>query len=269
MRPVPRLRQCSSPGTPNAAALRRMRAARSARRSIAIARIAGSASSHSIATEPEPAPMSHKQFAAARRKRRQRHRANFALGDLAVVLEQIVGRPGVRARTRASGASVTSIATILSASDRAELKSRGRRGADALARTAERFEHGQARRAETGFRSGASPARPAPSPSEVSARISEAGCKCGRTRSSMRPCSDSNIAPLQRPAEPGRGQAEGRRRRHDEPSHAHRCAAPAPRRRRSGTDRPRRARRPAGRDGAKLLRARRRTGSAKAAPRRE
>ena len=57
-RPALRLRTISEPGTPNAAALRRMRAARSARRSIAIARIAGSASIHSIATEPEPAPMS-------------------------------------------------------------------------------------------------------------------------------------------------------------------------------------------------------------------
>ena len=61
---------------------------------MAMARIGGSASIHSIATEPEPAPMSHKQFATPRRERRQRHRADFALGDLAVVLEQIIGEAG-------------------------------------------------------------------------------------------------------------------------------------------------------------------------------
>ena len=44
------------------------------------------------------------QFAAARRQRRQCHRADLALGDLAVVLEQRVGQPGASGMTRASGA---------------------------------------------------------------------------------------------------------------------------------------------------------------------
>ena len=41
------------------------------------------------------------------------------------------------------------------------------------------------------------------------------GWKCGRTRSSARPCSDISDGVRQRPAEPRRGQAERRRRRHD------------------------------------------------------
>ena len=53
----------------------------------------------------------------------------------------------------------------------------------------------------------------------------------------------------QRPAEPRRGEAEGRRRRHHDHLARIDRAAPAPRRRRSGTDRRTPARRPGGRDG--------------------
>ena len=58
-------------------------------------------------------------------------------------------RPGVRAMTRAPGAASTSIATVLSGIDSAEIEPRCRRDADALARPAERFEHRQPRGAET------------------------------------------------------------------------------------------------------------------------
>ena len=88
----------SRPGTPKAAALRRMRAARSPRFSMAMARISGSASIHSIATEPAPAPMSHSSSPRRGASDDKRHRADLALGDLAVMLEQIVGQSRAFAR---------------------------------------------------------------------------------------------------------------------------------------------------------------------------
>ena len=84
----------SSPGTPKAAALRRMRAARSARCSIgdgAHGRIGQHPLDRDRAGAGADVPQ---QFAAPRRERRQRHRAHLALGDLAVMLEQIVGEAG-------------------------------------------------------------------------------------------------------------------------------------------------------------------------------
>ena len=61
---------------------------------MAMARSDGSASIHSIATEPEPAPMSHSNSPRRGASDEMRHRADFALGDLAVVLEQGVGEAG-------------------------------------------------------------------------------------------------------------------------------------------------------------------------------
>ena len=84
-----------------------------------------------------------------------------------------------------------------------------------------------------------------PSPSEVSASTRAPGCRCGRTRSRVRPCSETQRRLRQRPAEPRGGQAERGRRRHHQRFPAVRSGAPAPRRPRSGTDRRRRARRPA------------------------
>ena len=86
-------RSCAA--SPKASALARMLAARSSRASIAID--VPPASAHSIEIEPEPAPMSHSRLARPRRQRRQRQRADRPLGDLAVVLEEIVGKAG-RAR---------------------------------------------------------------------------------------------------------------------------------------------------------------------------
>ena len=77
-------------------------AARCARRaracaSIATARSEASASIHSIATDPAPAPMSHSSSPRRGASADSVERAHLALGDLAVVLEQIVGKPA-RAR---------------------------------------------------------------------------------------------------------------------------------------------------------------------------
>ena len=135
------------------------------------------------------------QLVAARRQRRQRHRADFALGDLAVMLEQHVGKPAARASTRASGAASTSSATTLSASTSPRSKSAARMAADALARAAKRFQHRELRVAEADCRPKASPTLRAPSPSEVSARMRAPGCRCGRIRSSGRPCSESKRYP--------------------------------------------------------------------------
>ena len=151
-----------APARRSAAALRRMRAARSARASIAIARIDGIGQHPFDRDRARAGADVPEQFAAARRQRRQRHRADLALGDLAVMLEQIVGEPGARAMTRASGAASTSIATVLSAIDVAEVESLGGRRADPLARPAERFQHGHARGAEARSPRAAAPMPPAP-----------------------------------------------------------------------------------------------------------
>ncbi len=49
---------------------------------------------HSIADRARAGADIPQQFAGARRQRRQRHRADLALGELAVMLEQGVGQPG-------------------------------------------------------------------------------------------------------------------------------------------------------------------------------
>ena len=60
----------------------------------------GSASIHSMATEPDPEPTSHSNSPRRGDECGQRHRADLALGDLPVVLEPFVGQPG-RARQNA------------------------------------------------------------------------------------------------------------------------------------------------------------------------
>ena len=120
------LRRPPGPGTPKAAALRRMRAARSG------SRLDGDGAHRGIGQHPFDGDRARagadvpQQFAAPRRKRRQRHRADLALGDLAVMLEQM-RRPGRRASamTRAPGAASTSIATMLSGSTSARSKACG------------------------------------------------------------------------------------------------------------------------------------------------
>ena len=55
-----------------------------------------------------------------------------------------------------------------------------------------------------------------PSPSEVSARMRAPGCKCGRTRSSVRPCSDSSTVCGSDQPSRAAARLKGRRRRHDD-----------------------------------------------------
>jgi hypothetical protein len=126
--------------------LRRTRAARSPRASIATARIDGSASIHSIATDPAPAPTSQAIRPAAG-QRRQCDGADLALGDLAVVLEQLVGRPA-GASTRAPG-GLDLDRDGAERADVAEVEAAGCRHAQTFARTSQRFEHGHARGAES------------------------------------------------------------------------------------------------------------------------
>ena len=60
------------------------------------------ARSHSIAIEPQPAPMSHNVSPGSGASARQGRGADLALGQLAVMLEGVVGQPGEpRQRARA------------------------------------------------------------------------------------------------------------------------------------------------------------------------
>jgi len=68
-----------------------MRLARSARDSIAIARFAGWQSSHSIATDPEPAPTSHKSSPRLGASDESANGANLPLGQLAIGFEPGIG----------------------------------------------------------------------------------------------------------------------------------------------------------------------------------
>ncbi len=64
----------------------------------------GTARSHSMAMEPEPAPTSHSTCARQRRQCGDGRGADLALGELAVVLESASGRPGTRGSSRAAAA---------------------------------------------------------------------------------------------------------------------------------------------------------------------
>ena len=161
------------------------------------------------AIEPAPAPMSHSSSPRRGASARQRHGAHLALGDLAVVLEQIVGQAR---RARQERARRPSAATSMR--DRVERVDIGRcrmpprvalrmrsRGPPIASSTVSR------ERAEAASRPGARRAAAGASPSQVSARTRAPGCRCGRTRSSARPCSDSERGVLQAPsrAAPRRG----------------------------------------------------------------
>ena len=85
------LRRLRAPGTPNAAALRRMRAGAIG------ARLDRHRAHRGMGEQPLDGDRARacadvpQQLAPERRQRGQRHRADLALGDLAVMLEQIVG----------------------------------------------------------------------------------------------------------------------------------------------------------------------------------
>ena len=194
----------SSPGTPNAAALRRMREARSLRASIAMARSEGSASIHSIATEPAPAPTS--QSSSPRR-------GESAASVIARISRLLIcpscsksasGSPGARASTRAPGEASTSMATALSGPTSPRSKP-----AAVVARTRSRgppSASSTVKRELPKPTSLSSRARAAgPSPSEVSASTRAPGCRCGRMRSSERACSESWV--VSGSAQPSRAAA--------------------------------------------------------------
>ena len=167
-----------------------MRATRPLRASIAIARIEGSASIHSIATEPAPAPTSHSNSP---------RRGESAASVIARISRFVIwpscsnsssDRPDVRASTRASAKASTSIATMLSGPTSPRSKP--------AAVVARRRSRGPPSASSTVMREVPKPVSASrrasaagPSPSEVSASTRAPGCRCGRTRSSARPWSES------------------------------------------------------------------------------
>ena len=184
----------SRSGTPRAAALRAMRSARSARASMAIARL------RAMAQHPFDRRPSRRRRRRPRATRRRRGASEesvtariSALGDLAVMLEQPSSRPGgerhdARVRARPS----TSIATRLSGVDRRPDRTRPPVAARiALARAAQRFEHGEPRRAEAAFASAARRAR-------AGRRAVPGQRQDARARLQMRTRSRSSAAAVQR-----------------------------------------------------------------------
>ena len=197
----------ASPRAPRARCPRRSRGRHAERRGVAAdargalgARLDGDGAQRRIGQHPFDRDRAGagadvpQQLAAPRRQRRQRDGADLALGDLAVVLEQRVGQARRRARGCARPAPAsTSIATVLSASTSPRSKPPARRCAHALARPAQRFQHGQARRRRSRVRRAAARARPAPrrprsAPGSARRAADAAGC-----RSSARPCSESSV----------------------------------------------------------------------------
>ena len=136
--------------------------------------------------------MSQQQLAAPRRQRRQRQRADLALGDLAVVLEEPVVEPGAERQARAPRPGRDLDRRARSARrTAASPKPAAVAAPQPLLRPAERLEHVQPRRPEAVAGEQRARSAPAPSPSEVSARIRAPGCSSGRISSTGRPCSDS------------------------------------------------------------------------------
>ena len=203
----------------------------------------GSASIHSIATEPEPAPMSQ---SSSPRRGASDDSVTARISRLVIwpsCSNRSSASPAARAMTRAPASGhdldrhdverIDRVPRSKSAAVVARMRSRGPPSASSTVRR----EAPKPVLVEQAAR-----ARPAPSPSEVSARMRAPGCRCGRTRSSVRPCSESGA--VSGSAQPSRAaarlKAEGAGT-HDDLARRRRGAR-ARRRRRSGTDRPRRAR---------------------------
>ncbi len=169
-----------------------MRAARSARRSTAIARIAGSASIHSIATEPEPAPMSH---SSSPRRGASDDSVTARISRLVIwpsCSNRSSARPGVTRQDARVRRGLDLDRDGIERVDRAEIERRPPSccGCARAGRRALRGPSDASCRSRFRARSCASAA--GPSPSEVRARMRAPGCRCGRTRSSVRPCSESS-----------------------------------------------------------------------------
>src|SRR5262249_16203756 len=90
-------------------------------------------------------------FAPPRRERGKRHRADLALGDLADVLEKLVGQTGRSREHARAWQGLDFDRNDVERPDVAEVEADGRRRTRPFARTAERLEHGHARGAEAGL----------------------------------------------------------------------------------------------------------------------
>ena len=168
-------------------------------------------------TEPAPAPMSHSSSPRRGASADSVTRAHFALGDLAVMLEQIVGQTR-RARDDAGAGRRRHLdrdrVERIDVAERrtpppcaARMRSRGPPSASSTVR-----------RDAPKPRAAASAASAAGvSPSEDSASTRAPGCRCGRTRSSARPCRETSAQSCS--AQPSRAaarlKAEGAGTHHD------------------------------------------------------
>ena len=130
------------------------------------------------------------QFAAPWRQRRQGDGADFALGDLAVMLEQMIGKADVSGRMRACGVDSISMRQHVERIDvfRSKASARAERsfsfGPPSASRTVSREAPKSSSVSRRAIAAGASP-------SDVSARMRAFGCSSGRIRSSGRPCSET------------------------------------------------------------------------------
>ena len=171
--------------------MRAMRAARAESHSMAMARLAGSASIHSMPMEPEPAPISHNSSPL-----RGASAASVTARMSRLVIcpscsNQSSGRPGVSAMTRAPGEAISSMASVFNGPMSAREKSAAR---------AERISsRGPPRFSSTCRRESPKPncercaaTRPGVVPSQERISNRRPGCKCGVMRSKARPCSDSS-----------------------------------------------------------------------------
>ena len=210
-RPALALRRLQA-GHAEGSALRAMRSARSSRGSIAT-RACGGIGEHPFDGDRARAG-AHvpQQFAAPRRERGQRHRADLALGDLPVVLEQSSASPA-RAAGCALGRGDDFERDRVQSGDVGESEARR-----LVVRMRSRgppiaSQHGEPRRPmPRAVRSAASFA--GPSPSQESARMRAPGCRWGTDASSGRPCSETARSPAgSSRAAPRRGEGGGRRER--------------------------------------------------------
>ena len=159
--------------------------------------------------------MSHRYSPLQRRERGQRHRADLALGDLPVMLEQIVGKAGRVSDDARAGRCLNLDTDDIQLGDVAKIEAGGVRGPDALLGAAERFEHGEPRLAEP---------RLGQQPRQRLGALAVGGER-QHARALMQMRSDAiERAPMQRdkrnvgqrPTEPCGRQTERRRRRHDQ-----------------------------------------------------
>ena len=203
----------SSSGTPSCAALAPMRAARSASRSIAIARMPRPARSHSMATLPAPAPTSHSSSPSQRCQGREGHGADLGLGELAVMVEGVVGQ----ARDAGSELAAPGSADEL---DRHRLRSAKRLAAQVRRRVRSTSALVRRRPAPRAPRSGwrrsrlreaARRSRPAPRRRRSAPAGAGRAGGAGAARSSGRPCGVS--ACTSSSGQPRRLQPPGRPRR--------------------------------------------------------